>query len=544
MGIYLSHLQQVAKMLKNAGKEVPEDETAYQMIANLPSEYDIAVQIYQLKDSDFKPEIVRTALLAEEGRISSRHQEPVEALLSKERRPNAKPPTKEPKKLVCFRCGTPGHFARNCHKPPLPQKKIEPWKERNLKKKPEGGFLAEALVSTTSGTVEFMIDTGATEHFCNDRTLFTDYEDIPTQEAAIAEGTTPIVGRDSGPNRNLERFLYLEDHRTEYDDDFGDFVEQEVESDTVESDLSQSDTSDTTNPDKPNWERVVITRKKGSTKGKKDVYYCPEKGTRLRSRKEVEEYCKKSNLEYNPKDFDFRSESQVGCNESSDTDEPGDSVFEAHCIEVNMKAFLLASFVLSICLAIEAVEHLHENQVNDLENREVVYRVTRGLHGKKKDSECRYKKDGPWGDCDSSSNMQKKTLNLKRGESSCEPTKVISRKCKKACKYDKGEWSDCDLSTNMRTRTDNLKPKSDSTCQPTRIQSKKCKKVCKYNKQGSWSECDSAGKKTKVLALKSGNAQVCEPNKKIEKPCHKGSGHSGHKIISKGRGGDDYDEDD
>ncbi|KAG8193880.1 hypothetical protein JTE90_011440 [Oedothorax gibbosus] len=193
MGIYLSHLQQVAKMLKNAGKEVPEDEIAYQMIANLPSEYDIAVQqIYQLKDSDFKPEIVRTA---EEGRISSRHQEPVEALLSKERRPNAKPPTKEPKKLVCFRCETPGHFARNCHKPPLPQKKIEPWKERNPKKKPEGGFLAEALVSTTSGTVEFVIDTGATEHFCNDRTLFTDYEDIPTQEAAIAEGTTPIVGR-------------------------------------------------------------------------------------------------------------------------------------------------------------------------------------------------------------------------------------------------------------------------------------------------------------------------------------------------------------
>ncbi|KAG8176194.1 hypothetical protein JTE90_004732 [Oedothorax gibbosus] len=57
---------------------------------------------------------------------------------------------------------------------------------------------------------------------------------------------------------------------------------------------------------------------------------------RLRSRKEVEEYCKKSNLEYNPEDFDFRSESQVGCNESSDTDDPGDSVFEAHCIEVSI----------------------------------------------------------------------------------------------------------------------------------------------------------------------------------------------------------------
>lgn len=49
-----------------------------------------------------------------------------------------------------------------------------------------------------------------------------------------------------------------------------------------------------------------------------------------------------------------------------------------------MKAFLLASFVLSICLMIEAVEHLHEGPVNDLENQEVVYRVSRGIHGKKK----------------------------------------------------------------------------------------------------------------------------------------------------------------
>lgn len=48
-----------------------------------------------------------------------------------------------------------------------------------------------------------------------------------------------------------------------------------------------------------------------------------------------------------------------------------------------MKAFLLASFVLSICLMIEAVEHLHEGPVNE-ENQEVVYRVSRGIHGKKK----------------------------------------------------------------------------------------------------------------------------------------------------------------
>lgn len=45
------------------------------------------------------------------------------------------------------------------------------------------------------------------------------------------------------------------------------------------------------------------------------------------------------------------------------------------------------------------------------------------------DGECRYKK-GPWSDCDPNSNMQRKSLTLKRGDSTCEQTKVMSRKCK------------------------------------------------------------------------------------------------------------------
>ncbi|CAL1292064.1 unnamed protein product [Larinioides sclopetarius] len=202
-----------------------------------------------------------------------------------------------------------------------------------------------------------------------------------------------------------------------------------------------------------------------------------------------------------------------------------------------MKAYLVACFLLSTFILIEAVSHLQEDVFHDSDDQEVVYRVSRGIHSKKKEGECRYKK-GPWSECDSS-NMQKKTLTLKKGDNSCEQTKVISRKCKKACKYDKGDWSDCEVSTNTRVRTDSLKPKSDSSCEPTRTLSKKCKKVCKYNKQGAWSECDSAtGRKSKVLVLKSGSPQTCEANKKITKPCHKGSNHK-----NSGKGRQDYDED-
>lgn len=140
-----------------------------------------------------------------------------------------------------------------------------------------------------------------------------------------------------------------------------------------------------------------------------------------------------------------------------------------------MKILLLAFIILSACIVLEAYHKLE--LPHDL-GEEVVSRVTRGAHGKNK-----------------------------------------------ACKYEKGEWSTCEISTNTRMRTDTLKLQSDASCQPTRTISKKCKKICKYNNQSSWSECDpTTGKKSKVLLLKSGDPQACEPNKKITKSCQKSSG--------------------
>ncbi|XP_015920374.1 pleiotrophin [Parasteatoda tepidariorum] len=180
-----------------------------------------------------------------------------------------------------------------------------------------------------------------------------------------------------------------------------------------------------------------------------------------------------------------------------------------------MERVVLNFIILSSCLILKTYqsEEFHHSTED-----EVIFRVTRGVHSH--DNECRYKKSS-WSECDSS-NLQRKTLNLKRGDSTCEQTKVVTRHCKKTCKYEKGEWSECE--TNSKVRTDTLKPKSDSSCQPTRTLTKKCKKACKYNKQAAWSECDFAtGKKSKVLNLKNGSPQVCEAQKKITRSCQKAS---------------------
>jgi len=86
---------------------------------------------------------------------------------------------------------------------------------------------------------------------------------------------------------------------------------------------------------------------------------------------------------------------------------------------------------------------------------------------------CRYTK-GPWTECDPKNNMRSRTLTLKKGEPTCEPSKTIQKKCKKACRYEKGAWGECNAQSQM-TRNDKLKPNSDASCEQERKITKKCK---------------------------------------------------------------------
>lgn len=140
--------------------------------------------------------------------------------------------------------------------------------------------------------------------------------------------------------------------------------------------------------------------------------------------------------------------------------------------------------------------------------------------------ECRYKKE-PWEDCDPVSNTQKRKLLLKRGSGKCEPTKELTRNCKKACRYEKGVWNACNVTANTRTRVDKLKPRSDATCEPNRTVTKKCKSGlgCRYNRSVKWSECDTQTQtRTKTMPLVSGNSAGCESHKVVTKPCRSPAG--------------------
>ncbi|KAL1130506.1 hypothetical protein AAG570_011752 [Ranatra chinensis] len=120
-----------------------------------------------------------------------------------------------------------------------------------------------------------------------------------------------------------------------------------------------------------------------------------------------------------------------------------------------------------------------EGEIWEEDEREVLIRSERGAKNAKEP--CRYEK-GAWSECDPKTNMRTRTLTLKdtkkkdgnAAQVTCEPTKTIQKKCKKACRYEKGTWSPCNAQNEM-VRTDTIKEKSDPSCEQKRQTTKKCK---------------------------------------------------------------------
>lgn len=85
------------------------------------------------------------------------------------------------RKAPCWHCGKPGHFKNEC---------------RSYKKKPEASNAKNKFVAVVSEVIilddadDWWIDSGATRHVCNDKNLFTTYEQV-------SDGTVLYMGNSS-----------------------------------------------------------------------------------------------------------------------------------------------------------------------------------------------------------------------------------------------------------------------------------------------------------------------------------------------------------
>ncbi|GFX36069.1 retrovirus-related Pol polyprotein from transposon RE1 [Trichonephila clavipes] len=406
VGIFTSRVKTAATRLQEAGHKLDDLYIGFQLIRWLPQEFQSTVQqIYRWKEEDFRVVKIEAELILEANRLQLMKQDLEKAenaylssFTSKKSKtlpgaaahgnPNGKNDyqkksgkvfncktiknVKQSIKTIgpCYVCNKYGHLKVNCKE------------KKSLQKSPP---TVNETFNTEFDKGVWVIDTAATSHFCNDKSLFLDLKPITNMKMSLAteDKSCPVEGigtlrfrvkykgsfheitlTDVLFNPKLRRNL-LSGSRLEskgahfvgtkdenklvetinvrfdenkrginfrqkvnsnlgYNLNLPDYYDDEDDFDRVKDSLtsrlvSKTSTETPSTSEKPvvssdnhslipctevKWIRNIGRRVTGS-----NVYYSIEgEATRLKSFNEIERYCKRHNIEYDPSLFNFRKD--------------------------------------------------------------------------------------------------------------------------------------------------------------------------------------------------------------------------------------------
>ena len=196
---HVKTMTEVFDELATIGDPLDDEDRVIHLLASLPKSYDMLVTALEALPEVPEIEVVTERLLHEERKqkdTDSRVE--VEAMTSKHRY-NGKGPK-------CHHCGKYGHMKRECRELlrdsgriqsqfkkewPTKQKAYAIKEELRYSQKDDEdmiGLVAEQVLATKNIS-NWIVDSGATCHMCNDKSLFTDIEDIEeTQDITLGDG--------------------------------------------------------------------------------------------------------------------------------------------------------------------------------------------------------------------------------------------------------------------------------------------------------------------------------------------------------------------
>ncbi|GFV54995.1 retrovirus-related Pol polyprotein from transposon TNT 1-94 [Trichonephila clavipes] len=369
VGIFISRVKTAATRLQEAGHKLDDLYIGFQLIRWLPQEFQSTVQqIYRWKEEDFRVVKIEAELILEANRLQLMKQDLEKAenaylssfTLKKSKTlpgataaahgdPNGKNDyqkkggkvfncktiknVKQSIKTIgpCYVCNKYGHLKVNCKE------------KKSLQKSPS---TVNETFNTEFDKGVWIIDTTATSHFCNDKRLFLDLKPITNMKMSLAteDKSCPVEGIGTLrfrpdhyiiPKSKLISFFSdvtaktkngsIEIWHQRFCHVNNDYLVKTSKNDSVKGlprltdNVSKTSTETPSTSEKPDvssdnhrlipctevkWIRNIGRKVTGS-----NVYYSIEgEATRLKSFNEIERYCKRHNIEYDPSLFNFRKD--------------------------------------------------------------------------------------------------------------------------------------------------------------------------------------------------------------------------------------------
>ncbi|GAB6033792.1 hypothetical protein CHUAL_013970 [Chamberlinius hualienensis] len=225
MAVWIKRVTKAVEDLADLGYKVDPQMVVMQLLATMPeSMQPLVQQLYTLDTVHLTVDKISSTLLAEEMRVNQRNLGRRELVnqqeVTNQWKPRGRSSSKGPRRQAqrsgsrkrsksnnrrrpfrgnCYGCGKQGHLKRDCR-----NKKTSDEASMNQTTKGKGSktpiinyYLSAAGnegVYATSGSEVWIIDSGATSHFCNDANLFTDMTEIALEAVMSTDARLPIKG--------------------------------------------------------------------------------------------------------------------------------------------------------------------------------------------------------------------------------------------------------------------------------------------------------------------------------------------------------------
>ncbi len=198
MHAYLLEMESLFDKLENAGQKLDDTLKVAMVLRSLPDSFDaLCTALESRNDADLTMELIRGKLIDRAKKIQEGNSD---ATAMKAYQRNKGKSEKKVKSGECFECGKTGHFRRDC--PDIPKKKPERkhFRAHNVNDDDDGSKAFSLMMHESSADLKgWIIDSGASSHLCNDKSLFHKFQNSSSKTVSLADGNQVKVSNTSAP---------------------------------------------------------------------------------------------------------------------------------------------------------------------------------------------------------------------------------------------------------------------------------------------------------------------------------------------------------